>query len=379
MGVENMALDALVVVEGLRVHFPVRRGLFQRQVARAVDGVWLTVRRGETVALVGESGSGKTTLGKATLRLVRATAGRVWFGGEDIASLDGARLKAFRRRAQVVFQDPYSSISPFMTVHEIVEEPLIIHGVSPRRVRQDLVDEALAQVRLTPPREFAGRYPHHLSGGQRQRVAIARALVLEPEYVVADEPVSMIDASSRAEVLHLLRELQESRGIAFLYITHDLATARHFSDRMAVMYLGTLVEVGPSASVIRQPLHPYTCGLLAAVPEPDPANRFRMRPVIPGEPPSPTRVPPGCPFHPRCSEVISGVCEVVRPSFEKVGEGHYVACHLYRQGAGPAAAAAGATSGAQGAAAASPQAEAAEGPALRTQAPAPVPGRKAEE
>ncbi|MBI4337854.1 MAG: ABC transporter ATP-binding protein [Chloroflexi bacterium] len=330
---ENLGIasgnGALLRVEDLKVHFQVRKGLLSTDTVRAVDGVSLSVARGETVALVGESGSGKTTLGRATLRLVVPTGGRVLFDGVDITRVPEGRLKRFRQRAQAVFQDPYSSLSPFMTVFQCVEEPLRVHGVRSRAEVQERVGRALEQVRLTPAVELATKYPHTLSGGQRQRVGLARALVLEPEYIVADEPVSMIDASSRAEVLELLRELQEKRGISFLFITHDIASARHFSDRIAVMYLGRIVELGPPAPIVSGPLHPYTRALIAAVPEPDPANRFRMRQVVPGEPPSATRVPPGCAFHPRCPQYMKGVCEAAVPQLREVEPGHWAACYLY--------------------------------------------------
>ena len=322
----------LVAVEALRVHFPVRRGVFQRALVKAVDGVSLSLERGETVAVVGESGSGKTTLGRATLGLVRPTLGSVSFDGRPIAGLSREEQKRFRRRAQVVFQDPYASMSPFMTVREIVEEPLVVHGIGRTKAeRAEMVHRALTQVNLTPPEEIAAKYPHNLSGGQRQRVSIARALVLGPEYIVADEPVSMIDASSRTEILALMRGLQSEQGIAFLYITHDIASALHFADRIAVMYLGVLVEVGPAADVIKRPLHPYTKALLTTVPQPDPENRKRLRPVIPGEPPSPADAPPGCPFAGRCPEAIKGKCDAVRPAPFAVEPGREVACHLFER------------------------------------------------
>jgi oligopeptide/dipeptide ABC transporter ATP-binding protein len=296
--------------------------------------VSLVLTRGETLAVVGESGSGKTTLGRATLHLVPLARGSVTFEGIDVGGLRGDALKAFRRRAQPVFQDPYSSLSPFMTVRELVEEPLVVHRLGSRQERRDRVAQALEQVKLAPARDFLEKYPHTLSGGQRQRVSIARAMVLDPEYIVADEPVSMIDASSRAEILSLLRELQERRGLTFLYITHDLASARYFADRIGVMYAGRIVELASSALLIDEPLHPYTRALLAAVPEPDPANRARLRPVVAGEPPSPMNVPSGCPFHPRCPVVIRGTCERVDPPLLAPAPGHLAACHLYP---GPAA------------------------------------------
>ncbi len=319
----------LLALEGVKVYFYVRRGLFKSVPVRALEHVSLTVQRGETLAVVGESGSGKTTLGRTTLRLLPLEAGRILFGGIDLTTLKEADLKAFRRRAQAIFQDPYASLSPYMRVFELVEEPLLIHGPTSREARAEKVLSALAQVRLTPEAEFAEKYPHTLSGGQRQRVGIARAVVLEPEYIVADEPVSMIDASSRAEILYLLKDLQEARGLSFLYITHDLATARHFASRIAVMYLGHVVELAPSGELVEKALHPYTQALLAAVPEPDPKNRLRLREIVAGEPPSAMRVPPGCPFHPRCPHAIKGTCDTVHPPLIEIAPGHQVACHLY--------------------------------------------------
>lgn len=316
-------------VHDLAVHFFVRKGLFGSTRVRAVDGVSLAVHRGETVAVVGESGSGKTTLGRAMLRLLDPVAGSIVFDGEDITALAPRQLAGFRRRAQAIFQDPYASISPFMSVREIVEEPLLIHGDHDETRRRRAILRALEQVKLTPADEFAEKYPHNLSGGQRQRVSIARALVLQPEFIVADEPVSMVDASNRAEILFLLRELQQSQSLSFLYITHDIASARYFSDRIAVMYLGTVVELGQTREVIDNPLHPYTRGLLAAVPEPNPENRKAYRSVIPGEPPSAAAVPPGCPFHPRCPEFMKGTCDARRPALVEVEPEHFTACYLY--------------------------------------------------
>lgn len=323
----------LVHLEEVKVYLRVRKGLLKTQAVRAVDGVSLGLKRGEVVSVVGESGSGKTTLGRASLRLVKPTSGRVLFDGRDITSLPEKELKSLRRRAQAIFQDPFSCIDPFMTVADTVEEPLLIHGVGPAAKRRERVMQALRDVRLFPAEEVGRRYPHLLSGGQRQRVGIARTLVLQPEYIVADEPVSMIDASSRAELLYLLRELRERFGITFLYITHDIATARHFAGRIVVMYLGVIVESGPAAAVVENPLHPYTQALMAAVPEPDPANRLRERPVLPGEPPSPTHVPPGCSFHPRCPSYMRGTCEAARPRLVEADlfarPEHLVACYLH--------------------------------------------------
>lgn len=319
----------ILSVRDLKVHFRARSGFFGSTLIRALDGVSLELARGETLAVVGESGSGKTTLGRATLRLLRPTSGQILFDGQDIARLPEKGLKAFRRRAQAIFQDPYAALSPYMSVRQIVEEPLLVHGGFSVRQREAKVLEALAQVRLSPAAEFAAKFPHQLSGGQRQRVGIARTLVLSPEYVVADEPVSMIDASSRAEILYLLKEIQLERGLSFLYITHDLASSRHFADRIAVLYLGRIVEVATAVELIDRPYHPYTKALLEAVPEPDPKNRLERRNVVQGEPPNPARVPSGCAFHPRCPLVIRGRCEHVRPELEQVAPGHWVACHLF--------------------------------------------------
>ncbi len=316
-------------VEDLGVTFYVRASLFATRPIRAVSEVSLDLAKGETVAVVGESGSGKTTLGRATLRLVPISAGNIVFEGVDIAELSGKRLLTFRQRAQAIFQDPFSSLSPYMRVGQLVEEPLVIHGPAGRAEREGRVLAALEQVKLSPAAEFADKYPHTLSGGQRQRVSIARAMVLEPDYLVADEPVSMIDASSRAEILYLLAELQEQRQLTFLYITHDLASARHFADRIAVMYAGRIVELAPAAQLIEDAKHPYTRALLAAVPEPDPANRLRQRPVVGGEPPDAGDLPPGCAFAPRCPLAIAGTCERVVPPLIRLSDGHEVACHLY--------------------------------------------------
>jgi peptide/nickel transport system ATP-binding protein len=325
-------------VEDLSVRFYVRQGFFSTSPIAAVTEVSLDLAKGETVAVVGESGSGKTTLGRATLRLADAADGRIVFEGVDIADLKGAEMLAFRQRAQAIFQDPFSSLSPFMRVGELVEEPLVIHGPGGRAQREALVMAALEQVKLSPAGEFAEKYPHTLSGGQRQRVSIARAMVLEPDYLVADEPVSMIDASSRAEILNLLSELQTQRELTFLYITHDLASARHFADRIAVMYAGRIVELAPAAALIEDARHPYTKALLAAVPEPDPANRLRQRPVVGGEPPDAGDLPAGCAFAPRCPLAIAGTCEREVPPLIELDAGHEVACHLYPAGSSAPAA-----------------------------------------
>lgn len=319
----------LLEMEKIRVDFQVRRYLFRSLTITAVDDVSLTVKQEETLGIVGESGSGKTTLGRLSLRLLKPSVGRLIFNGEDITLADDASLKIFRRRAQGIFQDPFSSIDPFMNVYQILEEPLLIHKAGGRGERKELICQTLEEVRLSPAEEFLAKYAHMLSGGQRQRLAIARALILRPDYIVADEPVSMIDASSRAEVLYLARELQEKHGMSFLYITHDIATARYFSDRIAVMYLGKVIELAPTSQLISQPHHPYTKALIDVVPFPDPANRFRERPVISGEPPSPIHAPSGCRFHPRCPRFIPGKCEASEPPMIEVGESHHTSCYLY--------------------------------------------------
>jgi peptide/nickel transport system ATP-binding protein len=326
----------LVQLDAVKIYFTVRRGWFGTQVVKAVDGVTLSLQPGETVAVVGESGSGKTTLGRASLGLVKPTAGRVRFDTLDLAQLNNQERKAYRRRAQAIFQDPFASIDPYMTIYDTVAEPLVIHHIGSAAERRERVYAALRSVRLTPVEEIGDGYPHMLSGGQRQRVGIARALVLRPEYILADEPVSMVDASSRAELLYLLRDLRAQFGLTFLYITHDIATARHFAQRIVVMYLGRVVESGPAAAVVDHPLHPYTQALIAAVPEPDPANRHKLRPVLQGEIPDPSQAPPGCTFHPRCPQRIAGRCEALPPQLTEVEPGHFVACYLYPSSGQPA-------------------------------------------
>jgi oligopeptide/dipeptide ABC transporter ATP-binding protein len=315
----------LVDLNEIEVVFQTRKGLFKHGEVRALNGVSLEIARGETVALVGESGSGKTTLGRVSVRLAEPTAGTVSFDGRDISKTPEHNLGWFRQRAQIVFQDPFSSLNPYMRVRDLIEEPLLIDGV-PKKERWEKIARALEAVELVPVARFAEKYPTMMSGGQRQRVGIARALVRDPDYIVADEPVSMIDASSRIEILDLLRGLQESRGVAFLYITHDIASARHFANRIAVMYLGTIVELGPADRVIDNPLHPYTRALIAAIPEPDPSNRFKRRAVVPSEPLAAASHPVGCPFFSRCPIRIERTCDVRRPLLEEQEPGHFVAC-----------------------------------------------------
>jgi peptide/nickel transport system ATP-binding protein len=328
-GVVNDNSGPLLALHNIEVAYSTRKGIFRSGQVHALNGVSLELARGETVALVGESGSGKTTLGRVSLRLTPATGGRVVYDGKDITETPEHDLHWFRARAQIVFQDPFSSLNPYMRVYDLIEEPLVIDGVKDRSTRLERVERALEAVELVPVRRFGEKFPNMMSGGQRQRVGIARALVRDPEYIVADEPVSMIDASSRIEILDLLDDLQASRGVAFLYITHDIASARHFADRIAVMYQGTIVELGPAGEVIDNPLHPYTRALIAAIPEPDPSNRFRHRAVVPGEPSGGGPVAPGCPFFSRCPDQMPGICDTLRPVLREQSPGHFVACYVY--------------------------------------------------
>ncbi|RUM48262.1 MAG: peptide ABC transporter ATP-binding protein [Hyperthermus sp.] len=345
-------------VENLSVWFPLRRGLIEvlrfrpRRYVYAVNNVSFALREGEVFCLVGESGCGKTTTGRALLGLVKPTGGRILYrpsrelaerlgelgvvfedGFVDLVSLGRREWRLVRREIQVVYQDPYSSLNPRFTVKRSVEEPLIIHGIGDEEWRDRRVREMLEAVRLLPVSEYLERYPHELSGGQRQRVAIARAFILNPRLVVADEPVSMLDVSIRAEILELLVSLKSRLGTTIVFITHDLATARYVCDRIAVMYLGSIVEVGDAEKVIREPLHPYTRALIAAIPEPDPANRRRMRELpIKGEVPSAVDLPRGCSFMPRCvvydraDPRIKRLCEERRPGLARVARDHWVAC-----------------------------------------------------
>jgi oligopeptide/dipeptide ABC transporter ATP-binding protein len=319
----------MVQVQDASVVFETRKGLFKTGEVHALNGVSIEIAPAETLALVGESGSGKTTLGRLTLRLVEPKTGSVFFLGRDITHIPEHDLKWFRQRAQIVFQDPFSSLNPYMRVWDLIEEPLQIDGVRSASERRERANEALEAVDLIPADRFGSKYPNQMSGGQRQRVGIARALVRNPDYIVADEPVSMIDASSRIEILTLLNNLQNTRGVSFAYITHDIASARYFSDRVAVMYQGTIVETGPVGTVIDHPLHPYTIALIAAIPEPDPANRHRRREVVPGEPTTSADAPTYCPFFSRCPRRMPGTCDAARPALVEVAPDHSVACFLY--------------------------------------------------
>ncbi len=321
-------MEPILELIDIKTYFSVRKGLFKTLTVKAVDGISMTISRGEVVAVVGESGSGKTTLGRTAIKLIEPTSGKIVFKGSDITNIKGD-IKWIRKEAQIIFQDPFSSLNPYMTIKQILEEPLIIHGVEDVSEREEIILRALNNVRLSPPEDFILKFPHMLSGGQRQRVCIARALVLNPSFIVADEPVSMIDASSRAEILLLFRELQEKYSIGMMYITHDIATAKYFSHNISVMYLGKIVEYGPTKEVLKNPFHPYTATLINAIPDPDPENRFRERSIVPGEPPSPINPPTGCRFHPRCPQIIDGKCSLSEPISREVDLKHFVACHLY--------------------------------------------------
>lgn len=323
--------DDILRVENLQVHFPVTRGIvFKKQVGsvKAVDGVSFTLRRGETLGLVGESGCGKSTTGLALIRMLAPTGGRILFEGEDVTGFGKRRLKDFRRRVQMVYQDPYGSLNPRMKVSDIIGEPLDVHGVArDRNAYRERVAELLAMVGLAP--YMADRYPHEFSGGQRQRIGIARALALEPSLIVCDEPVSALDVSIQAQVVNVFMELQKRLGLTYVFIAHDLAVVRHISDRIAVMYLGRIVEIATRDELYRRPLHPYTEALLSAVPVADvEAESRRKRVVVKGEVPSPLRPPSGCRFHPRCPMAMEK-CRTEEPVLLDRGTGHVVACHLH--------------------------------------------------
>jgi peptide/nickel transport system ATP-binding protein len=319
----------LVELDRLKLYFPIRSGIvLDRHVGdvRAVDDVTLTIRRGETLGLVGESGCGKSTVGRTILRLYKPTGGRVVFDGRDITNLGENELRPLRRRMQMVFQDPFASLNPRHSVGRIVGEPLRTHGLAGRRDAAARVRELLVTVGL--PADAASRYPHEFSGGQRQRIGLARALALNPDFVVADEPVSALDVSIQAQIINLLERLQEEFELTYLFIAHDLAVVRHISDRIAVMYLGTVVEVSPAEALYDEPLHPYTISLLSAVPIPDPVvEREREAILLAGDVPSPANPPPACRFHTRCPYVQPTRCRDDVPRLRKLASGHEVACH----------------------------------------------------
>jgi oligopeptide/dipeptide ABC transporter ATP-binding protein len=316
--------EPLLEVRDLKKHFPITRGMWSRTVGhvKAVDGVSFDILPGEVLGLVGESGCGKTTTGRCVLRLIEPTSGEILFEGRDVLALDRGEMRRLRRRMQIIFQDPYSSLNPRITVGGMLAEALRIHGIAEGEAAQARIRQLLEIVGLFP--EHAARYPHEFSGGQRQRIGIARALSVEPRFLVCDEPVSALDVSVQAQVINLLQDLQKEFDLTFLFIAHDLAVVEHISDRVVVMYLGKLMELADSEELYRNPLHPYTRALLTAIPIPEPKAR-RERIELEGDVPSPANPPSGCPFHPRCP-IATAECAEVVPEFRDVGNGHFVAC-----------------------------------------------------
>ena len=319
-------MEELLRVDGLKVYFPIKKGIFSRTVGRvhAVDGVSIKISKGETLGLVGESGCGKTTTGMAILRLVEPTSGSVVFRGADMSALDREKMKSLRKEMQIIFQDPYSSLNPRMTVRRILSDPMKIHGLYQGREREERVAYILDKVGLTP--EQSVRYPHEFSGGQRQRIGIARALALDPQLIIGDEPVSALDVSIQAQIINLLIDLQEEFGLSYLIIAHDLAVVEHICDRIAVMYLGKVVETAPYKELYNNPRHPYTKALLSAVPTADPRHK-KERMILGGDVPSPINPPSGCSFHPRCPDRKEG-CQVHEPVLTEVAPEHLIACNL---------------------------------------------------
>jgi oligopeptide transport system ATP-binding protein len=331
MSSQNGNTETLLEVDDLHMHFPIYRGVFRRQVGsvKAVDGISFKVKTGETLGLVGESGCGKSTTGRTVLQLYKPTSGRVIFDGVDLVALQSEKLRRMRRKMQMIFQDPYASLNPRMTVGDIIGEPLEVHGVAKGKQARDRVKELLELVQMNP--SFSDRYPHEFSGGQRQRIGIARALALHPSFIVCDEPISALDVSIQAQVVNLLEDLQSKFNLTYLFIAHDLSMVRHISDRVAVMYLGVIVELANREDIYENPLHPYTQALLSAVPIPDPVvDAQRKRTILKGDVPSPVDPPSGCRFRTRCP-IAEAVCAEERPAFRELKPGHFVACHFAEQ------------------------------------------------
>ena len=320
--------NVILRVDNLKMYFPIKAGVLQRHIGdiKAVDDVSFEIVTGETLGLVGESGCGKTTTGRAIIRLYNPTSGHVYFEGQDMAELKGETLRKMRRKMQMIFQDPYASLNPRMSVSGIISEPLTVHHVVSGQEKKDRVAELMELVGLNPG--LMNRYPHEFSGGQRQRIGLARSLALKPDLIICDEPISALDVSIQAQVVNLLEELQEQFGLTYLFIAHDLSMVRHISDRTAVMYLGKVVELSPQEELYNHPLHPYTQALLSAVPIPDPVvERKRQRIILTGDVPSPANPPLGCNFHPRCP-LAQIVCQEVEPEWREASPSHWVACHL---------------------------------------------------
>ncbi len=326
--VANIPTETILEVRNLKQHFPIRRGVFQRVVGhvRAVDGVSFSVKRGETLGLVGESGCGKTTTGRSILQVYKPTDGEVLFEGHDLTKLPSRDLRRLRHKIQMIFQDPYSSLDPRLTVEEIVGEGMRANGIRNREVIREKVKELMKRVNLSP--DYIDRYAHEFSGGQRQRIGVARALAVEPELIICDEPISALDVSVQAQVVNLLMDLQEDFGLTYIFIAHDLSMVKHISDRVAVMYLGNIVELADKEVLFRNPLHPYTQVLMSAVPIPDPViEKERKRIVLEGDVPSPIDPPSGCYFHPRCP-MAKAICSQKKPQWHEAENGHWVACHF---------------------------------------------------